>query len=748
MPNKIKNFGLMTYLVIGFGVLSCLVSIYRFPFEQANINLLGLAVVTIFFSSHLHIQLPKAEIFLSVSDALVFLSFFLFGAEVAVLLSAAEALYTSFQYKKRGMHIQPITFGLNVSLTAISTFTATFIAGNLFYPVNEIVNRGSINSFTLLVTSLVIIQFLANSILVSLFASVRSNKTFWQLWNESCVSIFVVYIAGAVFACLMLKVIQQIDLLLLLISIAVFAIIYLTYKRYIDDFKKTASQAEQAERERAEQAEKHIVELNHYIAEQERISNALRESKERFRHAAFHDALTKLPNRGLFAETLTFLMEKSKQDPNFGFTVLFLDLNRFKTVNDSLGHTVGDQLINYVAMRLKNAIREEDMLARFGGDEFGIILNGIGKRAEAVDFAERIKEKISVPFSLDGYQVFTSVSIGIAISGPEYENPDQLLRDADIAMYYAKENDEDFAVFDKNMHSKASNLLQLETDLRYAVERKEFMVYYQPIIWLETGSLGGFEALMRWKHPTRGMISPSEFIPLSEGTGLIVPMTSWLLREACETLCRWREMSPANKSLVLSLNLSGKHFKQETLVQEVRQVLEETGLDPRCLKLEITESAVMENAEQTIKILNQLKELGTQISVDDFGTGFSSLSYLHRFPIDTLKIDRSFVSTMSDGSENGEIVRTIISLAKNLGMEIIAEGIETIDQLHQLKILKCEYGQGFLFSRPVPKEEIETLLETRKRWDLTMLSVTQTSKKLTEEVLVIPPFPLANDRLM
>jgi diguanylate cyclase (GGDEF)-like protein len=538
----------------------------------------------------------------------------------------------------------------------------------------------------------------------------------WQVWNEYCLNALVMYLAGAFMAGLSAKALRQIDMFLFVVVIGFFTLAYMTYKRYVDDVKETAAKAEQAERERAEQAERHIIELQHHIAEQDRIEHALRESKERFRHAAFHDGLTNLPNRNQFMETLHYLLEKCKSNPNFNFAVLFLDLDRFKTINDSLGHSMGDQLIREVANRLKSLVYEGDLVARFSGDEFAIIIKDVANVEELASFAELIKYKLSAPFSVNERQIFTSVSMGIAMGSTAYDEAEDILRDADIAMYSAKENNKDYVIFDKMMHIRAVTLMQLETDLRYAIERKEFCVFYQPIIKLNSMHLAGFEALIRWNHPQRGLIPPGEFIPVCEDTGLIIPVTLWILQEACEQTVAWQNMSPENESLMISINLSGKHFAQNDLVDQISEILAKTKINPALVKLELTESAVMDNAERVILMLRDLKKLGVQLSIDDFGTGYSSLSYLHRFPIDTLKVDRSFVGEMETGSENGEIVRTIIALAKTLQMNVIAEGIESIHQLHQLQILGCEYGQGFLFSRPIPAAEVEKLFEDTTRW--------------------------------
>jgi diguanylate cyclase (GGDEF)-like protein len=582
---------------------------------------------------------------------------------------------------------------------------------------------------------MVMAQFAVNSLLVSIAIAIKTGKKLSRVWYEYCLNALVVFIGSAFMAGLGVKGLKQFDVSMLFVALAICAVVYMTYRRYVNDVKETAAKAEQAERERAEQAERHIEELQHHIAEQDRISQALRESKEKFRHAAFHDALTDLPNRNLFMETLKFALEKSKHDKSYKFAVLFLDINRFKTINDSLGHSMGDRLILHVAKRLAKSVRDKDLVARFSGDEFAFILHNVADIEDAKQFAERIKHKISAPFTLSGRQVFTSFSIGIALGGSRYELAEDILRDADIAMYHAKDAEKDYVVFDQNMHTRAVTLLQLETDLRHAIEHDELCMFYQPIIDLDSMKLFGFESLVRWNHPTRGLVPPSEFIPVSEDTGLIVPLTLWVLRVSCRQMVAWQRKNPANKNLVVSVNLSGKHFAQKDLVEQIKTILIETGINPACLKLELTESAVMENAESVISMMRQIRDLGIQLSIDDFGTGYSSLSYLHRFPINTLKVDRSFVNSMEDGSENGEIVRTVIALAKTLRLNVVAEGIETIHQLHQLRILGCEFGQGYLFSRPVAVEEAERLIDDLSRFENII------------SYQILPPPPLTNTEI-
>jgi diguanylate cyclase (GGDEF)-like protein/PAS domain S-box-containing protein len=435
-------------------------------------------------------------------------------------------------------------------------------------------------------------------------------------------------------------------------------------------------------------------------------------AEDQLLHDALHDTLTGLPNRALFVDRLRQSLARTKRMGAHRFAVLFLDLDRFKVINDSLGHMVGDQLLIGIARRLETCLRPGDTVARLGGDEFTILLEDIDGLSEAIGVAERVEKELSSPFNLGGHEVFTSVSIGIASSEIGYERPEDILRDADTAMYRAKSlGKARHEVFDRTMHAHAMNLLKLETDMRRAIERKEFVLYYQPIISLEEFSITGFEALIRWEHPEYGLISPAEFIPVAEETGLILPIGRWVLREACRQMKEWQNRLDLALPLSMSVNLSAKQFMQPDLIKQVKDTLRETDLDAGSLKLEITESVVMENIETATEMLRQLRELGVESSIDDFGTGYSSLSYLHRFPSTTLKIDRSFVSRMNDHSENAEIVRTIIMLARNLGMNVIAEGIETRAQLEQLKSMDCAQGQGYFFSKAISGESAFNLLE-------------------------------------
>jgi diguanylate cyclase (GGDEF)-like protein/PAS domain S-box-containing protein len=442
-------------------------------------------------------------------------------------------------------------------------------------------------------------------------------------------------------------------------------------------------------------------------------------AEERLLHEAFHDGLTGLPNRALFMDHLKLSVERGKRRDDRLFAVLFLDLDRFKVINDSLGHMVGDQLLVGIARRLEICLRPGDTVARLGGDEFTVLLEDLMMVTEAIEVADRLQKALALPFNLNGHEVFATVSIGIALSSTGYDRPEEVLRDADTAMYRAKMlGKARHEVFDKTMHARAMNLLQIEADLRRAIERKEFILHYQPIVALDTGTISGFEALIRWQHPERGFVSPDEFIPIAEETGLIIPIGHWVLEEACRQIHVWQEQYPQYPPLQISVNLSGKQFINANLINQIRYILQETCVEPHSLKLEITESMVMENVETAIDMLKQLRTLGIELSIDDFGTGYSSLSYLHRFPISTLKVDRSFVSRMSDNNENAEIVRTILMLARSLKMDVVAEGVETQDQLMQLAMLECEYGQGYYFSKPLDIAGASKLLAERHSYQI------------------------------
>jgi diguanylate cyclase (GGDEF)-like protein/PAS domain S-box-containing protein len=429
-------------------------------------------------------------------------------------------------------------------------------------------------------------------------------------------------------------------------------------------------------------------------------------TEEQILHDALHDSLTGLPNRNLFLDRLGQAVARRRRHENYHFAVLFLDLDRFKLVNDSLGHLAGDQLLVALAQRLMPWVRSEDTTARLGGDEFAILLDDIQDARDATRVAERIQEELRQPFSLEGHEIFSTASIGITFDDARDRRPEELLRDADTAMYRAKALGRDrHEIFDDAMHSRAVAVLKLEADLRRALDRGELRLLYQPIVSLATDRPVGFEALVRWQHPERGLLTPDDFVPLAEETGLVIPLGHFVLREAARVARQGQDAMPKNPGFSISVNLSAREFAQTGLVDRIEGLLAEYALEPSRLRVEITESVIMGDPEAAIARCLTLRDLGVGIDIDDFGTGYSSLSYLRRFPVDALKIDRSFVGGMGGRPEDLEIVRAIVSLAIALGIKTVAEGVETAEQLLLVKDLGCGFGQGYLFGPPVDSEE-------------------------------------------
>lgn len=461
--------------------------------------------------------------------------------------------------------------------------------------------------------------------------------------------------------------------------------------------------------ERTIQLRKANQELKQEILERQQLQN-------KFLHLAFHDALTNLPNRALFMERLEAALKRAKAEKTYQFAVFFLDCDRFKIINDSLGHLVGDELLIAIANRLKICISESDILARLGGDEFALLLENISDVASVMQVAEEILNQFCKSFTLSRHEVFIKASIGIALGNIEYEKSEYLLRDADTAMYHAKALGKNrYYVFNPDLHQKALKVLQLENDLQRAIERKEFVVYYQPIVCLLSGRIAGFEALVRWQHPTLGIISPGDFIPSAEETGLITEIDIWVLKKACQQLKIWQNSKPIYRDLTISVNLSARLFSMSDLVEKVDKIVRKSKISCASLKLEVTESAIMEDKSSSKQIIQAFKQQGIQLCIDDFGTGHSSLSYLEELPFSILKIDRCFISRINDNEKTG-LVPTIINIAESMKMSAIAEGIETLEQLARLRELSCNFGQGYLFSKPLDSKLATNLLVSAPQW--------------------------------
>jgi len=437
-------------------------------------------------------------------------------------------------------------------------------------------------------------------------------------------------------------------------------------------------------------------------------------AREQAIHDAFHDPLTRLPNRALFLDRLNRALLRCLRNDDDTMAVLFVDADRFKVINDSLGHVAGDTLIRQIATRLQTALQRHEKactLARLGGDEFAILLENINGAEDAVRIAENLLQQLQGQFTIGSQEVYCSASIGIALVA-DHQAGDELLRDADLAMHRAKRlGGSRWDLFDQAMHASAFKRMTLESDIRKSLLENRFVVHYQPVVDLRSGRISGFEALVRWNRNDKGLVYPNDFIPVAEDTGLIIPLDLWVMRDACRTLCDWQAEFPSEQ-LTMSINLSTRLFSLGNLSEQVRDILDSTGVDPACVRLEITETMAMSEPERALQLLKELRALGVQLSIDDFGTGYSSLNYLHRIPANIVKIDRSFVSQMHDSQECMQIIRTIMVLARNLGMKVIAEGPESPAHVEQLMALECDYGQGYFFSRPVPASEARHLLET------------------------------------
>lgn len=799
--------------VIVCGLICVSAAIFWLPFQVIDLYFLVLFCLTIGVGSRITVQIPKFKSHIAMSDTFIFLALLMYGGEVAIILSALEAFFSSWRFCNR-----KLTVFFNAAAVAISTsfLYAVLMATGLYWNEHPHGSGEYIQNFLFTLSAIALIQFLANTALASSHDAIKNDIPLWETWKNKYAWSFVTYLVGATSAGVLHLLTDSIGFGVIVAAFPIIFFVFMTYRMYLKNIEISMRQAEQAKQ---------------YAQILEEQSGALRESEERFRsafnyapigialvsaggswlkvnhalcnilgytekellardfqsvifpedlgatlvkiheiisghaencqmeqrylhkngktvwaswsvsiasdsksnvpslifqvqditdkklaeeklqHEATHDALTGLPNRKFFMNRLTDALTSAKQNRNYMVSVLFIDLDRFKYVNDSLGHLIGDLLLIGISERLRECMRPSDIVARLGGDEFTILVEGNYDLNEVTRIAERVQQKFAVPFNLEGYEVFSSASIGILHASDQHRTSEDMMRDADTAMYQAKRAGKArHEVFNEKMHLAAKETLQIETDLRRAIENGEIYAMYQPIFSLSTDRITGVEALTRWLHPTLGEVSPSRFIGVAEEIGLIDKLGEYIFERTC------REVGPifndhlTENELTLSINLSCRQFGQPTLVQNVKRILEETDFPANRLKLEITESIFFEYQAKAIEMLNQIRELGIEIDIDDFGTGYSNLAYLIRLPISTLKIDRSFVSPIDGDGNNTEIVKTVLALARNLGLKTVAEGIETRHQLDALKNLGCDGGQGFLWAAPMEADKLREYL--------------------------------------
>ncbi len=710
-------------VIIGLGSLCLIVALATLP---TTVFSPGFALVLLFatlIAPRMSIALPRSKFAISFSDAAIFLTFLIYGGSAAIVVAAIEMLASCIYLRSGGFRFGPAMIPTNVSSNVIYTTCTYLVFIAIPYAFGFQLDPGKTQHLISLLGILALSQFFVSSFLAAVFQSLQDGSSLWETWRRDCFSSSMTQIVGAGVAGMTFKVINYGDPLTAIIAFAATGIAYLNYRQSITEINEAIATVEEAERQKAEaergrrkEAESYATELSRSLEKEARANIALRRSEKDLQFAALHDSLTGLANRKKLNDILRSLIDEYRVDPSMSFQVLFLDIRSFKNINDTLGHTIGDKVLAIAAKRFTRVVNPEDIVARIGGDEFAIVLRDLSTTGKAQKVARRIYRSITQPFSLSGNNISIDVNIGIAPCDAEYDTPEEILRDADIAMHYAKERNEGPAVFTKEIRLRFLERVRFEMDLRHAIERDELSLVYQPIISLSDGRLTGFEALLRWHHSEYGMIPPNKFIPIAESSDLIKPITVWILKETARQLSEWQKISPEYADIDVSVNISGKHLSNDDLVYDVEGVLETSGIKPHTLKLEVTESTAMENAEHTISILKRLKQIGVQLSIDDFGTGYSSLSYLHRLPFDTLKIDRSFVNNVGERGENAGILQTIISLAKNLHMNVVAEGIETEAQLAVLQNLGCDLGQGFLLAKPKGKEETEELLYAHPVW--------------------------------
>ena len=779
------------------------------PLDRVDVRFLFLVCFTLGLGSRISVRIPKVKSHISVSDTFIFLTLLLYGGELAIILAAIEATISSWRFCSKRITVLFNSAAMAIATTAV--YSILLISG--LYTEDKLQGRpGNLQSFTIILSVIAMTQFGVNTVLATVYDSLKNSLPVLDTWKKKYIWTFITYFFGVLGAGLLVQISATLGFWMLIAVVPVIFFVFLTYKMYLSNVEMSMHQAEQAEEyaktleiqaaalsESEERfrsafdyapigialvsADGQWLKVNHALSDilgysetefletdfksmllpedlgvtlvkigevtsgfaassqmehryihrsgrtvwaswsvsaTSETSAAARNlifqvqditdkklAEERLQHDATHDALTGLANRSLFMRQLTNALRKAQMRRDYNVSVLFIDLDRFKNVNDSLGHLFGDRLLIAISARLKECLRPNDMVARLGGDEFVILVEGEHVPSEVVTIAERVQDKFRVPFRIKEHDIYSSASIGILHAGEKHATAEDMMRDADTAMYQAKRAGKArHEVFDDDMHRAAKETLRMETELRRAVEADQIQVLYQPIYSLANLEVEGLEALARWNHPDLGQIPPAKFIDIAEEIGLIDALGDKVMRRACIDFASIQAAADHLPALSLSINLSSKQFANASLVERINNILAETNFSPHRLKLEITESVFFEYQQTAIDMLNALRDMGIDLNVDDFGTGYSNLSYLTSLPISSLKIDRSFLSMFDQAGASPAIVQTIIGLARNLGLRVVAEGVESEAQLRELKNLNCDAAQGYYFAHPMTLAEV------------------------------------------
>ncbi|MEO8650582.1 MAG: EAL domain-containing protein [Acidobacteriota bacterium] len=792
------------------GIATILQALWNVPLERVTFNFLLLFCFTIGIGSRMTVQIPRFKSHIAVSDTFVFLALLIYGGELAIILAALEAAFSSWRFCTR-----KLTVFFNAAAMALSTSAVVFvlsIAG--FYQGGQVVNpSGKTANFLVTLSAIVLTYFLVNTSLASIHDSLKNGIPLWDTWKDKYVWTFFSYFIAAAVAGALVRLSYTFGPSVVIASLPMIFFLHLAYRMYLKNVEISILQADQAHEyaktleertaalrdseqrfrsaftyapigialvsptgtwlkvnramsvilgytdaeflstdfqsmifqedlpatlvsinqilagktENCQMEQRYVHKKGHTVWTSWSLSAASdvhsdnvglifqlqdvtdkKLAQEKLQHEATHDALTGLPNRLFFMRRLAEALQKSKQNPRYQVSILFIDLDRFKYVNDSLGHLSGDRLLIGISQRLRECMRPPDIVARLGGDEFVILVEGRYYMEKVTRIAERIQRKFNLPFDVGGHEIYSSASIGILHATDKHRSSEDMMRDADTAMYHAKRAGKArHEVFDEKMHRAANETLRLETDLRRAVENDELSIAYQPIFSVADRSLMGVETLTRWEHPELGNITPGKFIPLAEEIGLIEELSEKILRRSCKEISMVDGLFERYSGFRLNVNLSCRHFARPTMVGKIDEILDETNFAPNRLRLEITESVVFEHQQRAVEMLHDLRQLGIEIAIDDFGTGYSNLSYLVSLPISSLKIDRSFISAIGNDGGNSAMVRTMVTMAHSLGLSVVAEGVETEAQLEVLRELNCELAQGFLLARPMSLSEFK-----------------------------------------